>query len=324
VNKLSTRLSALALAALVLTTACGEDTTLEPTFGEACNRGSLSSGETVEGSLSPASCRGTYHLWSGNTYPYESWTVHLDAGKAYMFHMQQIPDPAQDGENSVDALLTLWGKDDQGRSVPLAVSDDDAAGVDGVDSEFWFIAPESGDFQLVAAAYEWDYFGGYRLSMTSCPVLGILDTAGTYHYKVPSSPCVRHDHESYGDHPMTYAFIGVNAESFEYINFETYSDVSTPYYEIGGPGFDTYANIWEETESDYGYGVSGSISMTTDEVGGMVTFAVGLENFNAGGEYIITFGREPAAAPIPAPWRDGRFTLRSTFPKAEAKNAAKH
>src|SRR6478609_9230316 len=144
------RLSALSVAALLLATACGEDNLVEPIYGSACVTGKLSPGQTVQGSLSSASCRQTNQIYADDPVPYESWSVHLEAGKAYMFYQQQLPDPAQDGLNDVDAILTLYGKDSQGRSLPLAVSDDEGGGIDGHDSEFFFVAPKSGDFILVA------------------------------------------------------------------------------------------------------------------------------------------------------------------------------
>lgn len=308
---MNSRLTALGLAALAFTTACGGDTILEPTFGAGCLKGSIAPGESVEGSLSPASCRMTYQFYTQDVTPYESWAVHLDAGKAYMFYEQQIPD--QDGVNDVDATLTLWGKDAEGHSIPLAVSDDDGGGVDGHDSEFWFVAPKSGDFVLVAGAYDYQDFGGYRLSMRSCPVLGVLDTAGTYEFPSPSSTCVRHNNSTAGV-PMTYSFLSVKADSFETIDVSIAHSASTAYYELFGPDFDTYANIYSESSSNDSYG-NNSASVTMSEIAGRVTVGVGTSDFDAGGTYTVTFSRAFFAPPAPAPWFDGRLTLKPLRPK---------
>ena len=309
----TSRLAALGLAALVLTSACGDDSILEPTFGAGCLRGSIAPGETVTGSLSSASCRMTYHFYVSDVIPYESWSVHLEAGQAYMFTEQQIPDPAQDGLNGVDATLTLYGKDAQGRSVPLAVSDDEAEGVDGHDSEFWFVAPKTGDYILVAGAYDWNDFGGYRLTVRSCPVLGVIDTAGTYTFPSPTSSCIRHGHTD-ASGPLTYAFLSVKADTFETISVAIDHDASTAYYEIGGPDFDTYANIYDESSSDYNNS-NGTASVTMSEIPGRVTIGVGTGDFDAAGTYTVTVGRAFFAPPAPAPWIDGRLTLRAPRPR---------
>lgn len=308
----TSRLAALGLAALAFTAACGDDTLLEPTFGAGCLKGSIAPGQTIDGSLNSGSCRMTYHFYTEDVMPYASYAVHLEAGKAYMFYEQQIPDPDQEGLNEVDATMTLWGKDAQGHSVPLAVSDDDGGGVDGHDSEFWFVAPRSGDFILTAGSYDWDEFGGYRLSVRSCPVLGVIDTAGTYEFTSPSSPCVRHDNPD-DESPKTYAFLSVKADSFETISVAIDHDISTAYYEMFGPDFDTYSNIYSESSSDYNYG-NGTASVSMDEIGGLVTIAVGTSDFDAGGTYTVTLGRAFFAPPAPAPWTDGRLTLKTTHP----------
>lgn len=316
-TNISKRLAILGVAFLALTASCG-DTILEPGFGEGCSRGSLSVGETVTGAFSPASCRMTYFFWTEYNSPYESWSVHLEAGKAYMFHMQQIPDAEQEDANGVDAVLSLWGKDDQGRSIPLALSDDDAEGIDGYDSEFWFIAPKSGDFTLIAASYDWEDWGGYRLSLKSCPVLGTMDTVGTYEFEGQSSPCIRHSHPDNEGLLMTYTFVRMKVDSFETVSVDVDHSASYPYYEMLSPGMDTYENIWAETDYEYNSGYS-SIEVTADEFGGWVTLALGTEDFDAGGKWTLTLSRSIATAPAWAPWRDGRPTMRSTFPKSEAK-----
>jgi|GEM_PF-6654897 len=315
---LTTRLSAIALASLVLVSACGEDTILEPTFGEGCILGSLTPGQTVTGSLNAASCRQTYHWYTDDVMPYESWNVHLEKGKAYMFYLQQAPDPAQDGLNDVDPVLTMYGKDPQGRSIPLAVSDDEANGINGHNSEFWFVAPRSGDFVIQAGSFDWESFGGYRLTMQSCPVLGTLDTTGTYTFAAPSSPCLRHSYDpSYGTELLlAYSFIRVPADSFETVYAHLEHESADIMMEMGGPDFDTYANIY--AESDYDDNDCCSVSVTMDEIPGMVTIAVGTRPFNVPGDYTVEFERTPATAP-PATRKsfDGQLTLKPTFPSAK-------
>jgi hypothetical protein len=311
----SMRLSALSVAALLLATACSEDNLVEPIFGSACVQGTLSPGETVQGSLSSASCRQTNHIYSDDPAPYESWSVHLEAGKAYMFYQQQVPDPTQEGRNDVDALLTLYGKDDQGRSLPLVVSDDDGGGVDGHDSEFFFIAPRTGDYVLVAAAYDWEQFGGYRLSMKRCPVLGVLDTIGTYTFpSATGSSCIRHMAPHGG--LSVYSFLSIDADSFETITVGLEHDASDAVIEMFGPGFDTFANLYDEVSYEYSWGNGFNTYLSMDEIPGTITVALGTTFLDMGGTYTVTLDRTPSVAPRPpADQLDGQLTRRPLVAK---------
>ena len=81
---------------------------------------------------------------------------------------------------------------------------------------------------------------------------------------------------------------------------------------MGGPEFDTYANIYDESDNTYGSCCWNSVTM--DEIPGIVTIALGTATFNAAGDYEVEFERTPATAPSPATRTfDGRMTLKSTF-----------
>lgn len=303
----------LSLALVSTLAACGEDTLLNPNFGAGCLRGSLSAGQTVEGAFSENSCRQEYHFFAEGAVPYEGWTVHLTAGQAYMITLQKQADPDQEGLNNVDPLLTLWGKDRNGTDRPLAVSDDDGGGFDGLDSEFWFVAPRSGTYTLVASSLGWDEFGGYRLSMQSCPVLGTLDTTGTYTFPSPISPCVRHANPTDTDRPLMYSFLRVPMDSVEDVSVSIEHDNSYPVWELGGLDFDTNAEIYEESDNSYNDGNGSTNYFSTYDVGGMVTAAVGTYAFGAPGVYTVEFDRSGSGSTAPRPPADGRLTVRSAF-----------
>ena len=132
----------IALAVLAAVASCGGDSVVQPTFGSGCSTGSLRSGQTVESELNAESCSVPYHYYSGNAAAYASYQVTLQEGKGYWFYLRQVPNDA--GLNDLDPVLSLFGRDENGASVPLAVSDDQGGGVDGHDSELYFVAPDPG------------------------------------------------------------------------------------------------------------------------------------------------------------------------------------
>lgn len=296
--------AAIGTALLLAIAACGSDTIVTPTFGSACNVGSLATGQVKHSRFTPGSCLQTYNFWSEGRIPYESWTVQLTAGKGYMFYEAQEPDAANDSLNDVDALLTLWGTNASGVSVPLAISDDDGDGIDGHDSQIWFIAPVSGTFQLVAASYWGDEFGGYRIEAHECPVIATLDTAGTYDLTLPDSPCVRVSPNGNSTDTSKVAMIAIPAGPGDQVTTTISSSAFTPTWEMFGPGFDTYANIYDATQSDGNYGSGNSTSLSLAELGGTSTLAIGSTTVDSTGAFSVAYDHVVASAPPPAarPW----------------------
>lgn len=304
--------SAAAFALVTLAAACGSDTVTSPVFGAACNVGSIAPGQTKYGALTAESCTIPYDFWSGDRVPYESRTVQLTAGKAYLFYEAQIPDSANGDQNDVDAVLTLWGKNADGAVVPLAASDDEADGIDGHDSQIWFVAPVSGTYQLVTASY-WDAgYGGYRLEAHECPVLATLDTAGTYNLTLGNtSPCQRIGPANTAADTSRFSMIKIPVEPGEAVGVTVSSAAFVPDWEMFGPGFDTYANIYSTSEADYAHGTGTSGGVTMSEIGGVVTLAVGGDVVTASGAFTVVLTRTPPAAPPvgAAPWSIGRIAL---------------
>lgn len=305
-------------ALIVLAASCGSDTTTSPIFGAACNVGSISPGQTVTGSLNESSCINTYDFWSDDQVPYESHTVTLTKGKAYLFYEAQIPDPAHGDTNGVDAVLSLWGKGPDGAVIPLGVSDDDGEGIDGHDSQLWFIAPLSGTYQLVTASYDWQEFGGYRLEAHECPVLATLDTAGTYNLTLAASPCHRIAPGGHSSDTASVSMIRIPAVAGEGVNISLTSAAFTPTWEMFGPGFDTYANIYNPIDhnanitsatSAKGNGVASGFTML--DLDGDVTLEVGSTAVDSLGAFSVTLTRTPPAAPPVGahPWSIARLSL---------------
>lgn len=304
ITHLPLRLFAGAALAVTLA-ACGSDTSTSPTFGSGCNAGTIAPGEIKHSAFTRASCLQSYNFWSDGTIPYESWTVHLTAGKAYMFYEAMEPDSAHGDTNDVDALLSLWTTAPNGTTVPLAISDDDAEGPHGHDSQIWFIAPVSGTFQLVAQSYWGDEYGGYRLEAHECPVLAKLDTVGTYNLTLPDSPCLRIAPGSVGSDTAKVSMIAIPSQAFDSVLVSVSSAAFTPTWEMFGPGFDTYSNIYGVTQSVSGQGTGSSGILRMAELGGTVTLEVGSTTVDSSGAFSVTLARGPMPAAHPSsgrPW----------------------
>lgn len=303
----SSRLRALASLGLVVLFGCGDDSVVNPTFGARCSAGALAPGQAVNGTLNESSCFIDYNFWSSETTPYESYSVTLEKGKGYYFHMQVRPDA--DGLNDVDPLLVLYGKNADGASVPLAVSDDDADGATGYDSEFYFIAPQSGTFQLVTFSYGQDY-GGYRVSMERCPVGGTLDTAGTYTgFELTFSGCIRRSTDD-GGHTSPMVLLSVPVTRGESVTALVESPDFDEVYEMGGPGFDVYNNIYDGHQ--YFSGQTGSVlTFPNIQVAGNYTLAVASDAFSSVGRFSVTLTRTPGVTLMDAP--AAMATMKSSF-----------
>ncbi len=294
------------VAGILAVSACGDDTALNPTFGAQCSAGSLAAGQSKDGAITPADCEVPYHFWSGDRTYYESYSVALEKGRGYYFHMQRRNDvEAGDG---IDSFLALFGKNADGVSVPLAVSDDDAGGSSSYDSEFYFIAPRSGTFQLVTYAYSAADTGGYRVSMERCPVVATLDTAGVYeNLELGTSPCIRRATDA-GGYVTPIVLVSVPVIAGEDITLSVSSDDFTPVAEAGGPGFDVYANLYDGQDFDAAEGSGGFLSLTSLEADGSLTLAVGATSFGDIGRFSVNLTRSlvVSAYALPAPQ-----TLRS-------------
>lgn len=298
------------LGGVALALACGSDTIVDPILGSGCNVGSLHAGDTVVSSFGDASCAFANYYWSDNRVPYESYTVSLTKGKAYMFTESNVPDPDQGGVDNVDAQLTLWGKNKDGINVPLAASDDEARGDSGLNSVIFFVAPQSGTFQLVATSYYWPGFGGYELTMNECPVLAVLDTAGTYALNLQPSPCRRVNAAANAADTSLYNFVSFHADSFETIHSIVTSAAFTPDWEMFGPGMDFDENLYEFSHANRATTSGANISITLDEVGGLVTIGVGGNNQQTTGAFTIQLTRAFLAPPAPSHRFPGQFALK--------------
>ncbi len=276
------------LVALTLGSLACSDQVLQPLFGNGCNVGSLTAGSDVMGEFDRESCVLAYHFWSGNSVNYVSYDVSLTEGKGYYFYAVRTPDA--EGGTSGSRILTLYGKDVNGQSRPLAVTSQDAGGpLD--DSEFFFIAPRSGNFNLVVANYRSSDLGGYRVTMDECPVLGIIEDAGSYDFQMPGSACIRRS-VAFNGTASRIALVGIEVvPSMNHTALLT-SDAFTPAFELGGPDFDTYAYLFEDSrwQGNVGSGRSASVLMES-ETSGVLTLAVGATTLDPTGAFNVNLTR---------------------------------
>lgn len=289
----------LAAIGLTLLAACG--TATEPVFGAGCQQGTLQPGDTVIGAFTPASCQMGFNLWSYTPTPYVAYAVRLTRGHAYMLRLDSIPDPADPASHAVDALLSLWGKNAEGTSIPLAMSDDEAGDHNSV---LWFVAPATGTYEVVASSYWHTDLGGYRLTLQECPVLGVLDTAGTYGFTLGPSPCIRPKAFGPAD-TAAYSFVSFVAAPDEAVGTSVIAAEFPPAWELFGPGFDTYGNVYQDSRYSRTKGLGNTAGFTFGPVGGLVTLAIGATTVDStGGAFFITLTRTPAPAPPAgaAPW----------------------
>lgn len=307
--------AALGLALPMLFAASCANDSLSPAFGARCSNGTLQPGDTLTGAFTASSCFLDNDFYSSDRVPYQSYAVQLRKGKAYAFYLHAVPDSAHGNEDNVDSRLTLWTRNSAGSPIPLAVSDDEG---DGTNSEIWFVSPVDGTFSIVASSYDFDELGGYELSLNECPVLGGLDTAGTYLFTLPASSCQLHSAAGRASDTSAIAFVTLNAQPGENIKTTVTTTNFPPVWQQGGPGFDMWANIYSESNYTTARGSGTTASFTLGEVGGQVAVAVGATTVDsAGGDFSITLARTPAAPAPPVgarPWSIAGLQLSGVKP----------
>ncbi|MCC7004108.1 MAG: hypothetical protein IT357_18280 [Gemmatimonadaceae bacterium] len=264
----------LMLGLALVVAACSKDLVVDPTFGAACTVGTLREGRSEAGALNEYSCMDKLGLSTPWSAPYEAWNVSLKDGEAYLFRMTATPDPERLGRNGVDAVLALWGKTD-GVSVPLTLSDERG---ESRDAEFFFVAPRSGDFRLVATSvgsiYDAESLGGYTLQFDRCPVLGRLDVgdSGSVH-TLRESPCLREAARAANPEGLAYNFFAIRVDSGDVFQVYTEAEDFQPVWEAFDPGFDAFGSLREGRH--YYYSVGDRPEFIAPVRSGWMTFAVG-------------------------------------------------
>jgi len=267
------------VGALLLTglAACAGDRILTPTFGAACERGTLRPGRTVLGILNEDSCADTYNVVSAYRTAYESHRLSVDAGQAYFLRMSPRPDPDRNGRNGLSPLLSVFARGDGGTSAPLSTSYEGDG--DGRDAELFFVAPKREALQVVTSGYDpitdYEYLGGYRLTLETCPVLGAVADTGTTTFTLQPSRCVRGTTSriEYQGDTIAYNFITIKANPWETIRITANGSDFTPAMEMFGPRADTYGRLTSSAQYDWYIG-EGTSEFSFYADGGTLTMAI--------------------------------------------------
>lgn len=300
--------SAAALLALGLA-ACGDDTVVTPVFGERCSAGELRIGTAATGALAEDSpCVEERHFWTSYRSAYDAYAVRLEAGKAYIFRLEKRPDARREGRDNLDALLTVFGRDEAGVVRPLALSDDEGG---DRDSELLFVAPRSGTFQVVAGMYgsidDVDDLGGYLLTSAECPVLGRITGSGSRTFTLAPSACVRTD-AGEGGAPAAYRFVTIDAEPDQRITVAVEADGFQPAWELYGPAQDAFANLYDESQHRAST-ANGQGFIDVGPRGGRVTLAVGRLG-GEGDEFEVSVTRAPRPVIVSALQASGEPVMK--------------
>lgn len=293
------RAAVVALAILTLSAACGDEVVVNPVFGERCSAGDLRIGTPISGALSEESpCIEDRHFWTGYRSAYDAYSVRLEAGKAYLFRLERRPDPKHDGRNGLDAVLSVFGRDEHGVVRPLALSDQEGG---ENDAELFFVPTRTATYSIVAGMYgdllDPQDLGGYLLSSGECPIVGTVAGNGTRDFTLQPSGCVR-TRAGNGAAPATYRFVTIDAAPNQRVTVAVEADDFQPAWELFGPEHDVFENLYDE--SDYAYAV-GNAERTIDvgPAGGRVTLAIGRLG-GEGDEFEVTVTRTALGAIAPA------------------------
>lgn len=267
------------VGALLLTAvaACAGDRILTPTFGAACERGTLRPGRTVLGILNEDSCADAYNFYSGTRSAYESHRLDVNAGQAYFVRMSPRPDPDRNGRDGLSPVLAVFARGDGGTSAPRSVSDESDG--DDRDAELFFVAPKRETLQVVTSSFdaitEYDYLGGYRLTVETCPVLGAVADTGTTTFTLQPSRCVRGttSRVEYQGDTIAYNFITIKANPWETLRITANGSDFTPAMEMFGPRGDTYGRLTNDAQYDRIIG-EGTRAFNFYADGGTLTVAI--------------------------------------------------
>ena len=252
----------------------------------ACPVGTLAVGQVIDA------------VFAGGPCPHEEVMIPLVAGQAYFISETHHPDPTHNNVDFVDPLMTLWHASDDrpvrfDRSTFLALSDDENG---DLNSALFFVAPTSGEYRLVAGSFANAGFGGYRLSLESCPVILATADTGTQTYALPPIPAGTCRRARFGE-TRGYRFLAVPVAAGTLVRFTVTSADFTPVWEL-------FTN-WDPYESGQDPAVGNGVNrLAVASEDGFATIAIAGSADDAAGNFTVTVTHVfPAAPPAPRPAR---------------------
>ena len=255
-------------AVCALASACGSGDSILGPDGELCSRGTIALEQQRAGELASDACLGTDLQWSQSDFYYESYSIRLEQGRTYLVSLRS---------QEFDTMVELIGPG----GVRLTFADDieHFGGFVDSDSELYFVAGQTGVYSLRVRGYDDAELGRYSLSVRGCGGQRLSD-GQTVQGTLTTARCLlREWFASEEPGGVTYTeFYVVRFAAGEAKRILLSSSAFTPAFEIGGPGFDFFA--------DAGAAIP---PMGTSEVEANVTV-------EAAGDYLLIIGsREPQA-----------------------------
>lgn len=286
------------LAALV---GCSGDKLLGPPDAPACTVGGLVAGQTVAGTLSSSSCQ-VFSEWEFAPEFYESWTMPVQAGHAYLVHL--VPDTTAAGDSTA-AILLLYARNAgndptlSAASVAYSPAGLNSAGMPAED--ILFVAPENAVVSIRVETAGNDSLvnevGAYTLSATECASTPIAanDSATTV-TSFAASDCLVHrtaDSVRFFYFPFTGA--ATHSYSAAVIVDSGSAEVDA---NMAGPAYDEQCRVREDcfhhsaTVTD-----STNVSGTATTAGQYAAFAVVIDDGTPGAFHVRLrdFGPAPVA-----------------------------
>jgi len=209
------------LAVAVALTACGGDDKKRNSVtgpDANCIRGTLSSGSSVTGTLASGDCAfSNVSVASGR---YDGYSVSLTAGEVYQVQLNVT------GANDADLYVEVA----TAAGAVIATGDDN---LKDLNTELFFIAPQSGTFTIRAGGYEMVDLGSYRLSLRGCSATRITSTAAVTG-SLSTGDC-RSTFTLGADSSLADVF--VVAYTGVALNLTVESSVIDPFFLVLGPAF---------------------------------------------------------------------------------------
>lgn len=306
-----TRSRAAALLALLVAVGCSGDKLLGPPDSPACTRGGLIAGQSVAGTLSLSSCR-VFSEWEYAPEFYESWTMPVQAGHAYLIHL--VPDTTAAGD-STNALVLLYARNSVNDPVLSAASvqyDNTARNTVGMrPQDILFVAPENAAISLRIETSGvdslQDELGSYVLSATECasaPITANDSAAASVSFT--AATCVLHETADSLKF-VFYPFTGVAGHSYRATTIvDSGSAIVWP--NIAGPAYDLQCEVRSDCDWEEGPTADSSTVDYTPATDGQYAAFVGITDDGTSGAFhlrLIDFGPGPVA-PRPAAHTRGR------------------
>ena len=301
----------LALAALAALVGCSGDKLLGPPDAPACTRGGLVAGQTVTGTLSRSSCP-VFSEWEFQSEYYESWTMPVQAGHAYLLHL--VPDTTAAGD-STNANILLYSRNAVNDPVMVTAStyyDNALLNTNGMRAQvIFFVAPENAavSVRVETGGQPADTLelGGYALTATECAAAPILtNDSATATASYTASACVLH-RTTDSVRMFFYPFQGILNHQY---SASLISDSGTASLEVNvaGPSWDAQCEVRDDCDWESNSVVdSGAVGYTPAVSGQFEAFAFIGDDGTSGAFHmrLDDFGPAPVA-PMSVPYAHTR------------------